>query len=373
MKKLAVIHFMPIEYYPPATNFLNFIADKNKINTKVWTCENIRDCHNYFNNVIDISRVPFPDIRQSRAIRLIKYWFFNINTLRCLVAYSPHTILYFESYSAWPVYVYKRFINKGTSLYIHYHEYSSHEWYIDGMRLVNYYHNLEKKYLYLKARWISQTNKYRINLFYHDNRVDKYRLNILRNYPPRNWYNKRNIKDEKLTGPLRFVYVGSLSLRTTYIKEICDWIIEQNGDAIFNIYTNNIDTETLKYLSEINSPWIVFHNKGIPYYDLPETLINYDIGLIIYKVTTSNYQFNETNKLFEYLACGLEVWFNAEMAAIRDHICRDFKPRVIEIDFLKLVTYSIAEYYKALNLPTRILDYNCESEYAMIYNHFYEE
>jgi hypothetical protein len=58
--------------------------------------------------------------------------------------------------------------------------------------------------------------------------------------------------------------------------------------------------------------------------------------VIIYRAETLNYRYNETNKLFEYLICGLDVWYSHRMEGIRLHARVQVYPRVIECDFVKM-------------------------------------
>ncbi len=367
MIKLAVIHFMPLEYYPPVTNFLNYIGEKEGVQTKAWTCYNIKNRRPYFSKKLNIIRVPFPNVKEAALIRFMKYWVFNLKTLIGLLYWKPDKVLYYESYSVWPVYIYLKFFNKRSDLFIHYHEYSTPDWYREGMRLVRQYHKLEKNYLFHKASWISQTNKNRLDLFQKDYvGLNEEKLHILANYPPKNW--QTNINANKGRKDLaKFVYVGSLSLNDTYIAEICTWIKELEGKASLDVFSYNLDYETLMYLNSLKSKWIKFHSNGVEYYDLPSILYDFDVGLILYKANTVNYKFNETNKLFEYLACSLDVWFPDVMEGTTSHICKDAIPRVLNINFENLNQYNIIKHLFTTNLPVRKSNYNCESENEKIY------
>ena len=57
-----------------------------------------------------------------------------------------------------------------------------------------------------------------------------------------------------------------------------------------------------------------------------------NIGVILYKCKTLNQRFAAPNKLFEYLACGLDVWFPAEMEGCFEY-ASDAIPRVLKVDF----------------------------------------
>ena len=52
---------MPLEYYPPVTNFLNVIA-KHAFFVKVWTTHNTKKRITYHNEKLkNINRSPFPE------------------------------------------------------------------------------------------------------------------------------------------------------------------------------------------------------------------------------------------------------------------------------------------------------------------------
>lgn len=372
MNKLAIVHFMPLEYYPPVTNFLNFVGKKEILKTRVWTCHNIKSRKPFVKKNIKVSRTAFPDVKEPIVFRFCKYWVFNFNTLCGLIFCKPTILLYYESYSAWPVYIFLRFFNRKCKLFIHYHEYSSPDWYRKGMRLVKRYHKLEKKYLFHRASWISQTNKNRLDLFQKDNQyLEKTKFRILANYPPKDWYNKPNRNNENEF--TKFIYVGSLSLKNTYIAEFCEWVKGQKGKATFDIFSYNLDNETLKYLNSLQSKWINFHSSGIEYYDLPSILKEFQIGLILYKANTINHKYNETNKLFEYTACGLDVWFPDVMEGTLPHICRDARPRVVDINFEKLNSYILLELYNTSSFSSKKNNFTCEAEFDKIYKEIVSE
>ncbi|REE27444.1 hypothetical protein DFQ09_101275 [Winogradskyella pacifica] len=329
MKKIAVIHYMPIEYYPPTTNFLDVVSNANNIKLKVWTTHNTKNRKEYKSEKFTtIIRTILPNSNSNGFVRLLQYFLFNLKCLFGLLFFRPSKIVYFESFSVWPVYIYKRFFNQSVEILIHYHEYFSPHWYIHGMRLVNYYHKLETRFLYSKAYWISQTNQDRMNLFLKDHpMINSAVCEILPNYPPLNWSIKRKkMHKEK---PLRTVYIGTLSLDYSYIKEYCNWVISKNGDILFDIYGYNYNVETLEYLNSIKSKYINFYDSGVEYQEIPDLLNSYDIGLILYKALTENFKYNAPNKLFEYLVCNLQVWYSNKMLGIRTYAEED----VVSIDF----------------------------------------
>ena len=59
---------------------------------------------------------------------------------------------------------------------------------------------------------------------------------------------------------------------------------------------------------------------------MPALLADYDIGLILYKAHTKNYKYNAPNKLFEYLVCGLKVFYPDVMLGIKPYITENIIP-----------------------------------------------
>jgi len=318
---------MPLEYYPPVTNFLNVIA-KHAFFVKVWTTHNTKKRITYHNEKLkNINRSPFPEKSDNVLKRVFKYFYFNISCFIGLVKYKPKAILYYESYSVYPVFLYMKFFGKATKLYIHYHEYEDRESYKNGMKLVKYYNELEKKFLYGRASWISQTNKERLHMFASDHpKLPSEVLKIMPNYPPKIWSSQVNGKSKASKDIIRTVYVGSLSLKDTFIREYCDWVLKQNGKVCFHVYAYNLDDDTIEYLSSLNTDYIVFYTKGVEYNKMPALLADYDIGLILYKANTKNYKYNAPNKLFEYLVCGLKVFYPDVMLGIKPYITENIIP-----------------------------------------------
>jgi hypothetical protein len=335
---------MPLEFYPPSVNALEVLSNEKNISVKVWTTHNNKERKPYENKLFKIVRAPFPNTKDPRLIRLLKYITFNITSFFGLIFYNPDKVLYYESYSVWPVYWYLKLFGKKKDLFIHYHEYSPPEWYQHNMAVVRHYYRLEKTYLYPKAKWISHTNKDRIAFFLKDHPdVGKDQMYMLPNYPPLKWQ-KEIALDKVKSKVLKAVYIGSLSIRTTYIKEFCDWVAAQNGTIIFDIYAFNLDTETHEYLTNLKTPYIHYFKEGIEYDAIPRVLSTYDIGLILYRAFSTNYKFNAPNKLFEYLACGLQVWYSEQMLGIKPYNSERVKPLDFEVlDGAKLFNSSTFE------------------------------
>ena len=235
-----------------------------------------------------------------------------------------------------------------------------------GMRLARICNKLEKLFLYSRARWISQTNESRLKLFLADQPgIDRSCASLLPNYPPLAWWGEENrawrdVRTGRET--IRMVYVGALSRAETFIGDVVESVKNQSIEIItLDIYSYNLHEETRKYLREVANEQIRFHESGVNYSDLPSLLKGFHVGLILYKGNTQNYVHNATNKLFEYLACGLDVIFPKQMEGVKSYATKTSKPRVIECDFdgLEGFPYNLEGRQE---LPFANLIYNCETE-----------
>lgn len=359
MNKLFVVHYYPVDYFPPVMNLINTLQDKAKICVVSTKKSNALD--EYKATGVRI----FKPIRENKAdssiMVLLKYLYFSLFTLLMLITNKPDTVLYYESVSAFPVFLYKRFFRCKAKVCIHYHEYMTLKEYCrPGMRLSKFNHQLEISHLYNVAFWISQTNECRKNFFLKDYPfINPSKCQVMPNYPPRAWHIKA--KNYATDGIVRCVYVGSLSLHDTYVKEFCEWVTNQQGKVTFDIYSFNFYADVKSAIEEIGSPYITFHEGGIAYYDIPAVLAKYDVGLLLYKATTLNVKYCETNKFYEYLISGLDVWYTKEMTLLENMDKHAFSPDIQSFEIK-------ANNYPKVDTNSRITDncrYNlfCENVY----------
>ncbi|WP_289055254.1 hypothetical protein [Carboxylicivirga marina] len=397
MIKLVILHYLPIEYYPPVTNLIDYLASERVGDikqVKVYSTHNVKGREEYqvsrykyqdLKKIVDkeidrssliIKRSPFPKESDNSLTRLLKYLHYNLLTLIGLIIYRPNDLLYYESYSAWPVYIYTKYFNRKCRLFIHFHEYASKDWYATTMKQVQYFHRLEKKWLYPRAQWISQTNNDRLQFFHNDHPyIKEEQLRVMPNYPSKDWLKVKGEgykeKGTKLTPtpstlnlkPVKLVYVGSLSFQSTYLRELCEWVLNQNGQVLFDIYAYNLYEDVKSYLKGLNSAWVNYYEQGVEYNEQPKLLAQYDVGLILYKAHNQNYTYNAPNKLFEYLACDLDVWYPNVLQGPKPYDTTTTYPKVIPVDFEHL---DVFDWRKAINndgCKYKASDYFCEEVY----------
>ena len=319
-KKIAVIHQQPLELFPPAVNFLDFLDQSRPDRELVLVLTTGTELNDqlYSNKHATIKRLYTNRRNVGFLARLAKFSSFITKAFLDLIKFKPDVIVYFESHSALPVFLYQIF-RRNMKLFIHYHEYMTPAEYSQkGMRFVKLAHSKERL-LYKFAQWISHTNQERVNFFLKDHpEVDPSICHVLPNYPPLKWSGSHC----PATGPevLKLVYVGSFgSLEHLFIEEVLVWVKSLNGKVTLDIYSYNVSDEVNSLLSSLNAQNITL-NGSIDYNKLPHVLRKYDVGLIFYKATSLNVKYCAPNKLFEYLACDLDVWFSKEMTGCYPYI-----------------------------------------------------
>lgn len=258
---------------------------------------------------------------------------------------------------------YKKFINKNCKVIAHYHEYTSVKEYRTGSFFVKMLWQLEKKNFYL-LNIVSHTNKKRMSLFQEDYpAISFHKKLILPNYPPFIWSQYTRPKKKR---KLKLVYVGAVSLETMYIKSIFEWIQKQKGHVSLDIYTVNIKANAKAYIENFKGKEINL-KSGVSYQLLPKILINYDIGLILYKGHIPNYVYNAPNKLFEYLACGLDVWFPTKLLGSYEFLSEKESPLVSKVNFENLDSINNALRKRSeahlKKLPLKKSEFFCEQVY----------
>lgn len=371
MKKVVILHYQPIELYPPCLNLIEFF-EKEKPNhiSAIFTTQN-----NYGLEATNIHPKIIRPIhilkKDPRIVKLIKMLWYNVKTIYNLFIIKPTDIIIYETPSSFAGLFYSCMTKKPINLYVHYHEYTSPDQYKKAMAVDKIFHHIETKFLYKKAKWVSHTNSFRMNFFLQDIKwgQNTAKFHIMPNYPSEEWVTKKSLINDKIDvgTPLKIVFVGSLSTQNMYTKEFFSWVSSQNGHVVFDFYAFNIKNDVFELLKEMNCPYI--HFKGhAPYKNLADILAMYDVGIIMYKDVSLNVTYSAPNKLFEYLACGLDVWCSDNLIASREFERTDCYPKVYMINFNDLSSF---DWKKAINkegLPYQPSEYTYPSIYSLLLN-----
>lgn len=361
--KILIFHYHPLEQYPPVMNILNSLNRQIDGRGEIWVFTNCstRDSFQFGEdlNNIQIFRGKSANLKHGMLRRVYEAIRFVVYSLSKIIFNESKAILYFDTISSPIPWVIKRFLKPETKLFIHFHEYMTREEYRRSGFFYNLSYKLEQQ-LYASAKWISHTNQERLNKFCEDNKLRSNAVRVMANYPPINWY-KKSRKDRANRYPLRFIYIGALGFEELYLKEFSDWVEFQNGTVRWDIYSLQETGEFQIYLKEIKSRYISI--KGaVSYFELPEILSNYDIGVILYKGANDNFIYNAPNKLFEYLSIGLDVWFPKEMIGCMQYESMHSIPKVISVDFTSMSKFDLKVMISRDGLPAKKIGYNAEEE-----------
>ncbi len=356
---IALIHFHPLELFPPVMNDINYFENSVGEKLYVYTTKPSKkfDKFKVHSTKIKIMRFGSFNLNNNIIIRYINYFLFYFQTIVHLLYRRHKTILYFETLSSFPVYVYKIIFKAHCRVFIHYHEYTSKQEYKSGMKLNNWFHNMEKS-LYPSANWISHTNPERMSRFITDIKpIKPLHTYILPNYPPKDWY----AGDKHLINvPLKIVYVGALSMETMYTEEFAKWVINQKGKVLWDIYPWNITEDVKVFMESLNTNFIKLKST-VNYTSLKAILRKYDIGIILYKGHSPNYVLNAPNKLFEYHACDLDVWFPNTIVSSLSYITIYTYPKIIALDFMNLNNFNYLETIERRGLEYKQNNLFCEN------------
>lgn len=366
MPKLAILHFNPLELYPPAMNLVRHLAQTlgPDMEITVYTRATEEELPEFGQvdassgaGSVRVVRGGIQKAHQHPLLRLLGYVSFYAKATIGLLLRRPHTVLAIETLSFLPACVYKRWFNRKSALLIHYHEYISAPEYRNNMKLQRWMHELECK-TYPATAWVSHTNEERMRRFLQDIAPVKVpHTAIIPNYPPASWI-RRTPKDQ--SRPLRIIYVGSVDLNTMYVREFAEWVVSRNGEVTWDIYALHVPAETRKYLETVQPDTIRFRGACY-YYDLPPLLEGYDVGVVLYKGVLPNHIFAVSNKVLEYAAGGLDVWYAREMVGTHSYDTPPTVfPKIIPLDFTAMGQFDPDKALERNGKDFQPTPYSCE-------------
>ncbi len=341
MLNISLIHFQPLEFFPPALNFIRYLSEQKDLCVTVFSSR--VDTQRFRADLPENIRMKTLDLanyrQRSKGFRLLTYLHFTASCLRSLISEKPDILIYYDPYSALPGTIYHLLPKKKKAkLWIHFHEYFAPEWYANGMITARFSHFLEKKFVYRSALGISHTNPERIRLFLKDHpKVNPSILHSFPNYPPSVWQQHKTA-NRSWEGPIKMVALGSFTLRGTYLAEFCQWVKKKKGRVELDIYSLYFDKETEAFLEHLDCQWVRFHPDGIPYESIPGLFCRsaFHVGLVLYKCNHENTVQCVSNKVFEYLACEMDVWYPEKMLGTLPYATNGVYPKVLPVNFDKL-------------------------------------
>ena len=368
--KIAVVHAHPLERYPPATNAIDYFGRRQGTDVLVVSVESPSNISTYLNPACEIHRIPFRDPSASSVSNAVQGFLWHWKAARIMASWKPDVIFYWDPQSALACYLCLRWMGCKAALFVHHHEYHApQDFHRVGMRTARIGHYFERRWLFPRASWISQTNAERMRLLHRDvpSLTDE-QSRVMPNYPPKAWIERCCSELTSRRGDtLRLVYVGSLSLEDTFIGPLVDWLLAHpTAGVTLDVFTNNCEQRTLQFLRDANGAIIRLHEAGVDYQEIPDVLADFDVGVVLYRCNTTNYVYNASNKLFEYLTCGLDVWYPPPMLGVKPYARYNAWPRVVEVDFEDLDNLDLNKLRSRDGLPNVPWTETCESQLAIL-------
>ncbi len=351
--KLAILHFNTIETYPPVLNFLrDLITDKSNYTTSVFTTKIISVFKKKEFECLRIWR--FGIISDNLVIRYLSYIYFNLLTTIILFIIRPDIIIIYETLSVFPAYSYTR-VFKRTKIHIHYHEYTSLLEKNNASFYIKFLFKIEDSLLQFST--CSHTNEDRKYFFLVDNpKLIPAAVEVYPNLPPLSWWYKYGkFKKSYKDGRISLVYLGALDFETMFLDEILTLVMKNPDILDLTLFCHNLTDIVKVRINEYNASNI-FLKEPIVYDNLPEELVKYDIGLVLYKGLIPNHVYSVPNKVDEYLSCGLHV-------VVHDKLITTARLNVEQIgivDFTKLDIDFLRN--RLLNSQIKMPDYSSKSK-----------
>jgi len=348
-------------------NMINFLGQEEEIKVVVHTNYSHGDFRKFSpgSDAVSIKRFIRVDPGRPALLRYLAYFFFYFFSLIRSLAFRPTDIIYIESFSAPVPILLKRFFFRKARLFVHYHEYLSPAEYQQS-KFLQKVHRAERS-IYPLCNWISHTNDKRMAMFLQDIGRNKEELKVetMPNYPSVNWTGD-HVKTKWQPGdPLRIVYIGAADTADLYFREFIDWVEAQDGECIFDIYSNQSAGRVRSYAEQRKVRFVEFKGS-VPYFMLPAILVTYDVGVILYKGNTLNFKYNAPNKLFEYLAVGLDVWVSSSMDGCQPYINLQHHPMVIPLDMQDLQGIKANKIYEGKPGVFKASFFQAEEVYAKL-------
>ena len=363
-QKITIIHFLPLELYPPIINLLDYLSTaKPKFNIIVFTTKSNTTLTPYSNDNIQICRYPPIHPKASNFSKVSRYARFYLSSFLKILSFKPSTILYFETLSALPALWYKKF-KKNVNIFAHYHEIVTLKELESERPLNKFINTIEKKH-YRQYKWISQTNNMRLSIFAKQYGISENASNLqtLPNYPPQSWVTKPKIVQDK-SKIIKLLYIGSLSLEGMYLQEVLDQF-GSNPKFSIDFYSHQFTKKVKNAILKHKNCQI----KGaINYQEIPNLKGKYDIGLVMYKDHSINVKYCAPNKLFEYLALDLDVWCSDKLITAENYERLNCYPKVLMLDYENLASFDVEKAISKRNLKYVPSPYIAEDVYENLVN-----
>lgn len=372
-KKTVIIHFQPLELFPPVMNFISTAARSKDFSNELYvlTTKSQSNQRLFLEQNVNIKRLNGISPLRGKLFKLLKYFHIYSYFTFFLILKRPKFVIYFETLSALPAIVYYFLCSKKGKplIFIHYHEIVTLDELSKGRWLNKKINSFEKR-IYKNASWISQTNAQRIKIFQQqyglENKLSKF--HTLPNYPPSSWLKVPKERNSEIVNVIKLVHIGALSIKGMYLENILAYAGNSPKFSI-DFYSHKFTPEIKELLSKYSNCQV----KGsIAYEDIPTLKGKYDVGLVLYNALSLNVKYCAPNKIFEYLALDLDVWCSDKLITAKEHERLNCYPKMIMLDFERLQDFDVEKALSREGLEHVFSPYFCEPVYETLLNEINE-
>jgi hypothetical protein len=326
-------------------NFINDLIDQNyKSRISVITSVNNSPFSSIKFKGVNIFRLGL--IVASPFLRYFFYFIFNLFGTIILLLKRPDFIFVFESFSIFPAYIYSIFFKKA-KVHIHFHEYISLPEKTAASLYMKLLFHFERILIF--ANTCSHTNEDRKSLYLADYPLLRPNaVYVFPNLPPRSWWLEfGRWKKCSISKKIKLVHFGVLSAETMFLEEILVWVSSNANELELTFFSQEITKSAKDLFVKYHSPSIILKNP-VDYFNIPKILINFNIGLVLYKGHNPNYLFNIPNKVFEYISCGVKVVSCGNLFTLK----KTFQHDILFLDINNLCSRSLIDLRHHLSLPS---------------------
>lgn len=304
-RKLTIVHYANVNLYPPVQNLLAELSVSDGPEVELIT--------GY--------RYEFPGLRvvnpkgffQYSRSKLLHYaWWFLVLLWKSAREVPGTKTLVYEA-NSFPALLLKSI---RPDVWLHFHEYRRPD--RTQLSFFEWLSEREIRRLIMKPVYVSHVTKTRKRLLMDEGVKLRNEIRVMWNCPRLEW-SERLEPSETLANTV--IMVGALG-ENTWSKEVMEAFEGQNEYEL-HVYGKD----------EFESTRNVKYCGWVDYQDLPERLSNYRVGLVWYNNQSINFTSGISNKIFEYLHCGLHAIVSQDMAEAKRQLLVEYSNMVSFVDF----------------------------------------
>lgn len=305
MRKLTIVHYANVNLYPPVQNLLAELLVFDGLEIELIT--------GYGFEFPGVRVVNPKGIFQHSRSKLLHYawWFLVLLWKNVLRVPGAKTLLY--EANSFPALL---LTSINSDVWLHFHEYRKS----DRMQLsfFEWLSEREIRRFILKPLYVSHVTEARKRLLIDEGGHQRNDIRVMWNCPRLEW-SERLHSDERCLNTV--VLVGALG-KNTWSKEVME-AFECQDEYDLHVYGKD----------EFESTHRVKYCGWLDYESIPEILSKYQVGLVWYNGESENFTSGISNKIFEYLHCGLQVIVSQDMVEARERLLADYDHSVLFVDF----------------------------------------